>query len=82
MVTVPPLGIQAIDAVPSLLHQRFRQYLSELPEWEQMMILAVLRRVVEMMGAQPSSNSPQVSDGPRPGEPTGPHDPSLATPAA
>ncbi|MGD8450502.1 MAG: MarR family transcriptional regulator [Phycisphaerae bacterium] len=59
LIRVTPEGIQALHAVPSPLHERFRRELSRLEDWEQTMILATLQRVARMMGAD-HATSPET----------------------
>lgn len=60
-VSLTPDGLQAIDALPSVLHERFRYELARLPGWEQTMILATLQRIASMMSVESGGSSNQPS---------------------
>jgi DNA-binding MarR family transcriptional regulator len=45
-------GRQVLDSAPSLLQDRFRDRLAELPAWEQTRMLSVLQRMAAMMDAE------------------------------
>lgn len=44
-------GAESLATAPSLLECKFRQELSDLPQWEQGQILSTLQRVADMMHA-------------------------------
>ena len=80
-VTLTPEGVRAVDAVPSVLHQRFRHELAKLPEWEQTMMLAVLQRVVSMMSIERLEGFPRIPTELPELCPSGEQEASLAGPA-
>jgi DNA-binding MarR family transcriptional regulator len=52
---------QILDKTPPPLQQTFIEHFSELAEWEQMMILSALRRVVDLMSAEKIDAAPLLS---------------------
>lgn len=63
IVRVTELGQRVLDRAPSLLQDRFREGLSRLATWEQMMMLANLQRIASMMDAEGLDAAPHlVSD--------------------
>ena len=70
-VTVTEEGRAALDAAPSLLHDRFREQLAGLADWERAMILSVLQRIAQMMDAEALDAAPLLvtSSGPLAGDP-------------
>lgn len=51
LVSITDAGRKALDGAPSLLQDRFREQLRKLASWEQLMMLANLQRIAEMMDA-------------------------------
>lgn len=56
-------GVRLVEEAPSLLHERFHERLSELREWEQTMILAILQRIASMMDAEKLDAAPFLVSG-------------------
>ena len=57
-------GTALVGRIPSLLHERFRQRLNRLEEWEQTSLLAALQRLAGMMEAEGLDASPLLVSGP------------------
>lgn len=55
---------QILEKAPPPLQETFIDTLSRLEEWEQLMILSSLRRVVDMMSAKKIDASPILASGP------------------
>ena len=53
-------GLSELARAPSLLQDRFRQELSSLETWEQMMMLANLQRIASMMDAEALDAAPHL----------------------
>lgn len=51
LVSITEAGRTALNGAPSLLQDRFREQLQKLASWEQLMMLANLQRIAEMMDA-------------------------------
>jgi DNA-binding MarR family transcriptional regulator len=60
IVSVTDIGREVLARAPSLLQDRFRQELSGLETWEQMMMLANLQRIVSMMDAEGLDAAPHL----------------------
>lgn len=60
MVSVTPSGRRLLARAPSLLQDRFREELSRLETWEQMMMLANLQRIASMMDAEELDAAPHL----------------------
>lgn len=56
-------GREAIEAAPDLLQQKFRERFTALPGWEQAMILAALRRLSGLLGAEELDVAPLLDAG-------------------
>lgn len=54
-------GGQLLASAPSLLHDRFRQELLKLKEWEQTQMLSTLQRIAAMMDAEHIEAAPVLS---------------------
>jgi len=90
-VRLTEAGAEAVRRAPPLLHERFLAALGRLPDWEQMQILASLRRVVALMesagtaarparsSAAPASSRCEVGSGPLEGRGSGPGDTSTTS---
>jgi DNA-binding MarR family transcriptional regulator len=52
-----------LESAPSLLHDRFRQELLELQEWEQTQMLATLQRIASMMDVEEIDAAPVLAVG-------------------
>jgi len=63
-VALTEKGTALVAAVPSLLHDRFRQELNKLEEWEQTSMLSALQRIAAMMDAEAIDASPLLVSGP------------------
>ena len=50
-VQLTPEGREVLERAPTALHDRFSERFSELADWEQMQMVAVLERVAAMMDA-------------------------------
>jgi len=59
-VTITDVGREVLSRAPSLLQDRFRQELSSLEKWEQMMMLANLQRIASMMDAETLDAAPHL----------------------
>lgn len=55
-----------LETAPPLLQETFVNAFSELAEWEQLMILSSLQRIVEMMAVKGIEASPFLTSGPIP----------------
>ena len=60
MVSITDIGREVLARAPSLLQDRFRQELSGLETWEQMMMLANLQRIASMMDAEALDAAPHL----------------------
>lgn len=63
LVELTAEGTQLLDRTPSLLHERFRDELSHVEEWERTMILATLQRIASMMDAEGLDAAPVLVSG-------------------
>ena len=52
IVTVTREGHRALGSSPSLLHERLRERIAKLEEWERLSILSALERIAAMMDAE------------------------------
>lgn len=55
-------GRRLLDSAPSLLQDRFRRQLAELPAWEQTRMLSVLQRMATMMESRGETQQAGRSD--------------------
>lgn len=55
---------QILEKAPPPLQETFLEQFSSLDEWEQLMILSALRRIVDMMSAKKIDASPILAAGP------------------
>jgi len=55
---------EILDKAPPLMQELFEEQFTNLEEWEQLMILSSLQRVVSLMNASPSVSSSSVSSAP------------------
>lgn len=60
IIEVTADGRRLMDLAPSLLQDTFRLELQRLEDWERMMILATLKRVAGLMGAEQLDASPHL----------------------
>ncbi len=60
MVSITDIGDKVLSRAPSLLQDRFREELSGLEKWEQMMMLANLQRIASMMDAEALDAAPHL----------------------
>lgn len=60
IVSITDLGGETLARAPSLLQDRFRQELSQLQTWEQMLMLANLQRIASMMDAETLDAAPHL----------------------
>jgi DNA-binding PadR family transcriptional regulator len=60
IVSITELGRRVLERAPSLLQDRFRQRLSQLATWEQLMMLANLQRIAAMMDAEQLDAAPHL----------------------
>jgi DNA-binding MarR family transcriptional regulator len=60
IVSVTDIGRTVLARAPSLLQDRFRQELSGLETWEQLMMLANLQRIASMMDAEALDAAPHL----------------------
>jgi DNA-binding MarR family transcriptional regulator len=60
MVSITDIGREMLARAPSLLQDRFRQELSGLETWEQLMMLANLQRIASMMDAEALDAAPHL----------------------
>ena len=65
-------GRAALEAAPDLLHQRFRERFTALPDWQQAMILAALERLSGVLGADAIDAAPLLDAGAIDRNPVGP----------
>ena len=63
-LSLTPEGQKILDNLPPLLQEKFTARFSKLDNWEQMMILSALERVVHMMSAEEIEASPMLATGP------------------
>ncbi len=63
-VRLTAAGLQAVNAAPDLLQDRFRARFSKLPEWEQAGLIASLLRIVSLLDAEGIDASPLLDVGP------------------
>ena len=63
VVELTPAGNAVLETAPSLLHDRFRQELLVLAEWEQTQMLATLQRIASMMDAEQIAAAPVLGAG-------------------
>jgi DNA-binding PadR family transcriptional regulator len=64
MVSLTAQGNELMENAPSLLHDQFRQRLSELADWEQSSLLSALQRLATMMDAEAIEAAPLLVSGP------------------
>ena len=64
MIRITDLCRETLSQAPSLLQEQFMRRYSDLPEWEQLMILSALKRVVDLMAAGKLDAAPFLSMGP------------------
>ncbi len=57
-------SIQILENAPPPLQETFLEQFSEINDWEQMMIMSSLRRIVDMMEAKKIDASPILASGP------------------
>ncbi len=60
---VTAAGLSALARAPDMLHTEFRQHFTELPAWEQAMILAAVEKLSVLMGAQNLDAAPLLDGG-------------------
>ncbi|MBN2022590.1 MAG: MarR family transcriptional regulator [Pirellulales bacterium] len=63
LVRLSPAGAALAREAPPTLHERFRDELSKLRQWEQTMMLSTLQRIAAMMDAQEIDASPVLASG-------------------
>ena len=73
-IELTPHGSLTLEESPSLLHDRFRNELLKLAEWEQTQMLATLQRIAAMMDIEESKDASPIT------EPEGFPDDNLQTP--
>jgi DNA-binding MarR family transcriptional regulator len=64
MVSLTDRGAKLMEKAPSLLHDRFRNQLSKLEDWEQSSLLSSLQRLAAMMDAEEIEAAPLLVSGP------------------
>lgn len=64
MVSLTERGAAWMEQAPSLLHDRFRDQLSKLQDWEQSSLLSALQRLAAMMDAEQIDAAPLLISGP------------------
>lgn len=62
-VTVTAAGARVLRSAPSLLQDQFRARLSQLEDWEQTQMLALLQRLASMMDADALDAAPILETG-------------------
>jgi DNA-binding MarR family transcriptional regulator len=60
IVSVTEFGREVLARAPSLLQDRFRRELSQLEQWEQLMMLSSLQRIASMMDAETLDAAPHL----------------------
>lgn len=64
MVSITEKGKLLLNDAPSPLQEKFTDSFHSLPEWEQLMILSSIEKVVHMMSAEKIDASPFLVSGP------------------
>ena len=64
MIRITDQCRETLARAPSLLQEEFVERYADLPEWEQLMILSALKRVVELMAAGKIEAAPFLSTEP------------------
>lgn len=60
---VTEAGHKALDEAPDMMQAQFKERFSELPSWEQAMILSSLERLSDMLGAADLDAAPLIDAG-------------------
>lgn len=63
ILSITPSGIATLDDAPDLLQMTFTERFSQLPTWEQALILAGMEKLATLLGAEELDAAPLLDSG-------------------